>query len=174
MSKNPFILRLGSFLPQTAGYKREYPFKYPKIQLADNFLLHQFEGLITVTRTPQGLLIQGNFEARHQLQCVRCLNNYDHLLSWELTDLYIFNRRDATKEDLILPDNAQIDLTESIKEEAQLDIPINPICKEDCQGLCQICGANLNEGDCGHADLLLEKNTDEEENSPFAGLKDLL
>jgi len=173
-NKNPFILKLGSLLPQTAGYQREFTFDYPELQLAEDFNLRQLEGLLTATRTQQGLLIQGKFEAQLQLQCVRCLKDYDHLLAWELTELYVFNRRDATKEDLIVPDNAQIDLTEFVKEEALLDIPINPICKEDCQGLCQVCGADLNEGDCGHEDLLIESDSDEEENSPFARLKDLL
>jgi len=170
MSKsNPFILKLGSFLPQTAGYSREFSFEQLEIQLADNFLLRQFQGLITATRTQQGLLLRGNFEGKLDLDCVRCLKSYTHLLQWELTEFYVFNHRDANEDDLILPDNAQIDLSDSIEEEAHLDIPINPVCKESCQGLCQTCGADLNLGDCGHEDLPLEESSNEE-NSPFAGL----
>jgi len=174
MSKtNPFILKLGSLLPQTAGYSREFPFQQPEFQITDNFTLHQLDGLITATRTQQGLLIQGNFEGKLDLECVRCLKKYDHPLEWELTEFYAFNRRDAAKEDLILPDNAEIDLSKFAIEEAQLDIPINPLCRNNCQGLCQTCGADLNLGDCGHEDIPPEEISDEE-HSPFAGLKDLL
>ena len=74
---------------------------------------------------------------------------------------------------MILPDNAEIDLTEFIQEEAHLDVPFNPICKENCLGLCQICGIDLNLGDCGHEEIPPEEPP-EDENSPFAGLKDLL
>jgi uncharacterized protein len=174
MSKqHPFILKLGSFLPQSAGYKREFSFEQTEIALAEDFILHQLEGTVTATRTQQGLLLQGNFTGYVQLQCVRCLENYNHPLNWELLELYVFNRRDALKDDLILPDNAQVDISEFIREEALLDIPINPICKPDCQGLCQICGTNLNQNDCEHQDTQADAETEPENTSPFAGLKDM-
>jgi len=31
-----------------------------------------------------------------------------------------------------------------------LSVPMKPLCKEDCKGLCPVCGANLNYEDCGH------------------------
>jgi len=43
-----------------------------------------------------------------------------------------------------------LDLTEDVRQEIILEYPIKPLCKENCKGLCQACGKNLNEGDCGH------------------------
>lgn len=43
-----------------------------------------------------------------------------------------------------------LDLTDDIRSEIILEYPVKPLCKEDCRGLCQVCGKNLNEGDCGH------------------------
>ena len=174
MFKNPFILKLGSFLHQSPGYSREYPFEHDKVQFIEDFSLNNLEGLVNATRTQQGLLIQGDFEGNLTLNCVRCLEDYSHFLSWKITELYVFEGQEANEDELVLPANAQIDLGEAIADEALLDIPINPICKADCQGLCQACGANLNRGDCGHKDLPEEENVVEEEHSPFAGLKDLL
>jgi uncharacterized protein len=37
-----------------------------------------------------------------------------------------------------------------VREEMLLAIPINPICRADCKGLCPICGGNLNETLCSH------------------------
>ena len=174
MSKHPFILKLGAFIHQSPGYSREFPFEHPVFQFSDDFSVNNLKGSVEATRSQQGVLVQGDFKAELQLECARCLKKYDYFLAWEFAELYLFNSRDATKEDLVLPDNAQIDIKKIILEEAQLDIPINPICKEDCQGLCQVCGTDLNLSDCKHKELPPEEDSDEEEHSPFAGLKDLL
>ena len=171
--RHPFRLNLGFFLPQTVGYRHDFPFEFDEIQLAEDFTLHKFDGTVTVSRTPQGLLLQGVFEGNLNLECVRCLKTYAHRLRWEMIELYAFNRDSATEDDLLLPENAQIDIEEFVREDALLDIPINPICAEDCQGLCQVCGADLNFGDCGHEDPPEEEPDEEEFDSPFAGLEDL-
>lgn len=49
----------------------------------------------------------------------------------------------------ILPiENDRIDLDETILHEVQLGVPMKVLCKEDCKGLCPICGQDLNEGQC--------------------------
>ena len=171
--KHPFRLNLGFLLPQQIGYSHEFQFDFPKLKIADDLELHDFHGLVTVSRTPQGLLMQGKFQSKLEIECSRCLKPYEHALNWEMAELYAFKSRATTESDLILPDNATIDIQEFIIEDAQLEVPIKPICKPDCQGLCQECGMDLNLGDCGHEDIPHEEISDEE-NSPFAGLKDLL
>ncbi|MBT3321901.1 MAG: DUF177 domain-containing protein [Anaerolineae bacterium] len=174
MSKHPFILKLGAFLHQSPGYSREFPFEHAKFQFSDEFSVKDLKGTVVVTRSQQGILVQGNFNGELELDCVRCLKEYNYSLAWDFDELYFFNKRDASKEDLILPDNAQIDIKRIILEEALLVIPYSPTCKEGCEGLCQVCGTDLNFGDCGHDELPPQEGTDEEEHSPFAGLKDLL
>src|SRR5206468_3309557 len=44
----------------------------------------------------------------------------------------------------------EIDLRPALREQILLSIPPSPLCKEDCKGLCPVCGKDLNEGDCGH------------------------
>lgn len=43
----------------------------------------------------------------------------------------------------------EIDLFPILQEQLLLALPLYVSCREECQGLCQVCGANLNEGDCG-------------------------
>jgi len=74
--------------------------------------------------------------------------------------------RSETESELILPEDAQIDLAELLREYALLEVPISPICKPNCEGLCAECGQNLNEKDCGHSPI--------QPDSPFVKLKDLL
>lgn len=44
----------------------------------------------------------------------------------------------------------EIDLTQSVQESLFLALPMKPLCKTDCLGLCPQCGHDLNEGPCGH------------------------
>ena len=41
-----------------------------------------------------------------------------------------------------------IDLDELVREQILLALPTRHLCREDCKGLCQKCGADLNAGDC--------------------------
>ena len=46
--------------------------------------------------------------------------------------------------------NHMMDLTEPVRQALLVAIPMRPLCREDCKGLCPECGANLNYIDCGH------------------------
>ena len=127
--------------------------------------MQDFTGTARFSRTPQGLLLQGEFAANTDLECVRCLEVYPQLLKWSFTDLYAFDRRNITEFNLLVPEDGQIDLEPLLREYALLEFPISPVCKPDCKGLCPVCGENLNKTDCGHRP---------EPDSPFAVLKDLL
>ena len=164
--RRPFRLNVGFIVHQEVGYKREFPFEFEQIQISDDLDLRHFEGVASIGRTPQGLLVQGKFSAETTLECVRCLNDFARELSWDFTELYAFNEKSVSESGLILPDDAHINLQPLIREYALLEVPIKPICKTECKGLCSVCGEDLNQIDCGHKNL-----TDE---SPFSALKDLL
>lgn len=164
--RRPFRLNVGFIVHEEVGYKHEFPFEYEQIQIADDLDLRHFEGVATIGRTPQGLIVQADFSAETTLECVRCLNEFEYGLNWNLTELYAFNKKSVSESGLILPDNAHIDLQPLIREYALLEIPIKPICKPTCKGLCSVCGEDLNKTDCGHKDIV--------EESPFSALKDLL
>ncbi len=78
------------------------------------------------------------------LECVRCLEKYQQPLHAEFDELYAFSIRTATDSGLILPDDGYIDLQPLVREYLLIEIPISPLCKVDCRGLCPICGANKN------------------------------
>jgi uncharacterized protein len=164
--KKPFRLNVGFIIHEEIGNNYDFDFDIAKIILGDDLELRNLEGIVNVGKTPQGLFVRGDFTANTTLQCVRCLTDFDHALTWSFTELYAFDKRSETDSGLILPEDAHIDLAGLIREYALLEIPISPLCNEDCKGLCPECGQNLNEKDCGHRP--------EESDSPFAKLKDLL
>lgn len=159
-------LNLGFLVSATIGTSRDFTFDATEIRLGDDFDLFNFDGIIKVTRTPQGLLTQGNFTGSLPLECVRCLNDYEQFLSWEFTELFAFTRDNITDSGLLMPEDGFIDFEDIVREYGILEIPISPICASECKGLCPVCGENLNEVDCGHR----KPDTD----SPFSALKDLI
>jgi len=164
--RRPFRLNVGFIIHEEVGYIHEFPFEFEKVRIDEDLDLQDFIGTVQVSRTPQGLLVQGNFSGATLLECVRCLKEFNKPLIWKLTELYAFNEKSVSDSGLIIPDDAQIDLESLIREYALLEFPINPICKPDCKGLCPVCGQDLNLADCGH-----RPSQDE---SPFSVLKNLL
>lgn len=67
-----------------------------------------------------------------------------------------------------------IDLSGALLSAIVMETPFVVLCREDCAGLCPVCGANLNEEDCGHAAELAEQRERERaESSPFSALAGL-
>jgi uncharacterized protein len=164
--RKPFRFNVGFIINEEVGYTHHFPFDFDTIQLGNDFELQDFHGSSQVSRTPQGLLVQGDFSGRTAIQCVRCLTDFSQLLHWDFTELYAFTKKSVTDSGLLLPEDAHLDLEPLLREYALLEVPIKPICREDCKGLCPVCGENLNERDCGHRP--------EEDISPFSDLKNLL
>lgn len=163
--RKPLRLNVGFLVSAAAGYNRDFEFYIPKITDEDNVTLAEVQGHAKISRTPQGLLVEAEFTGSIQLECVRCLNEYTQPLQWEFTELYAFTRDNITESGLLVPEDAHIDLQPLVREFALLEIPIKPLCRPDCKGLCPECGQNLNETDCGHRPEI---------DSPFSALKDLL
>ena len=163
--RKPFRINVGFIIHADIGYVSEFPFEFDEVKLED-LVLRQFSGAAQVGRTPQGLILTGAFEGNTDLECVRCLKSYSHHLIWNFTELYSFSHKAVSETDLIIPEDAQIDLAEMLREYALLEVPIKPICKPDCKGLCIECGQDLNLADCGHKQP--------EDDSPFSVLKKLL
>ncbi len=51
-------------------------------------------------------------------------------------------------DDYAVIDDGFLDLDETLVEQLEMEFPLRFLCKEDCLGLCQRCGKNLNEGPC--------------------------
>lgn len=162
----PLRLNVGFLVSSAVGVSRDFSFDYEKMRLGDDLTVFDFAGTATFSRTQQGLLLQGSFTLKMKLECVRCLDEYLQTVIFTFTDLYAFDKRSLSESNLLVPEEGQIDLSPLLREYALLEIPIQPLCRPDCKGLCPVCGENLNRVDCGH-----RRGEDE---SPFAALKDLL
>lgn len=83
------------------------------------------------------------------LLCDRCLTPFEREYSYNFKHTVV---RSATKnqdDEYIIADGDFIDVTDIAICDLLLQLPMKILCKDDCKGLCQHCGANLNDGDCG-------------------------
>jgi len=147
---NPFLLNVGFIVHQSVGYSRDFPFDFKQISLAPDTELSALNGNVRVTRTAQGLLVQGKLQAFLTAECGRCLMAFPQALEADFTDLYAFTHQSVTQSGMILPENGKINLAPIVRDELLVSIPINPVCREDCKGLCPVCGESLNETICAH------------------------
>lgn len=95
------------------------------------------------------------------LECIRCLTEWDETVS---VDAEQYFRQTPDEDGYAIVDN-HVDVSGPAQDELALALPSMTLCKEDCLGLCPICGTDLNSGSCG--------GHGEEPDSPFAVLKDL-
>jgi uncharacterized protein len=95
----------------------------------------------------------GRLSGRLEGECRRCLGPAAADVSEDLQLIYVADEDDETADDPDVypldPQTGELDLRPAVREHWLLSAPGFVQCREDCQGLCPQCGANLNEGPCG-------------------------
>jgi len=134
------------------GSFRELPFQFDEVTLLSELQLTDFDGLVRINRTPRGLLVDGKFTAKVAGECVRCLDEFMQPLETEFQELFAYHSRHTKDAEYYVPEDGYIDLGPLVYENLIVDIPIKPLCKPDCKGLCIECGANLNTTTCEHVE----------------------
>ena len=163
---NPFTINVGFLVKAEPGFEREFEFELPEVFLPPDTQLQNLRGKATIGRTPQGLISDVAVSAQTPSECARCLTPLNQGIATEFTELFALDERSMTDSQLLLPKNHQIDFAPLIREYLILDMPISPLCKTECLGLCPECGINRNEEDCGHVQESIDPR--------FDALKDFL
>jgi uncharacterized protein len=116
------------------------------------------KGDVRLMRTDRGILARGVMNADIELTCSRCLSRFHQHLKMEIEEEFFPTIDVNTGTAVSLPEetdcftideNNILDLTDAVRQYAVMNMPIKPLCTENCAGLCPTCGANLNKGDCG-------------------------
>jgi len=92
-----------------------------------------------------GLLATGIVEGAWEGPCRRCLQPVQGTLKADVQELFEANPREGETYRL---GHDFIDLELLAREALVLDLPLAPLCRADCRGLCPSCGGDLNQGDC--------------------------
>ncbi len=114
-------------------------------------------GAARLTRTTSGILVSARLTLETDLACARCLTRFRRPLEIAFDEEFVPEHDPATglppavdDPDTFRIDARQhLDLSEAIRQYEQAALPISPLCREECAGLCPRCGADRNESPCG-------------------------
>jgi len=146
----PLRINVGFLRNEPLGSSRDIHFEFAELTLPPDFLVKNLTGGAHISRTPHGLLFECNFKGSTTLECVRCLEPFVQELNTEFSDVFSYKNVEFTESGLVVPDDGNVDLDPLVREYLLLDLPIKPLCKPDCLGLCTVCGENLNQNTCEH------------------------
>lgn len=150
---------VSQLLREGAGAIRRHKIAVPTLELGDGLVLTSLAGTVRFMRTGRGILVTGNLEGDVRLPCSRCLELFVAHVVFDLEEEFIptvqvtsGERIDISEEDKEAPTidaEHTLDLSDVIRQAALLALPMQPLCRPECTGLCPQCGANLNEVQCG-------------------------
>jgi uncharacterized protein len=109
-----------------------------------------------------GIWVKGTVSGRYHAECRRCLRPVDLPFSFEAAELYR-PPAEVWEEGYVIRDTT-IDLEPLVRDAVLLNLDSDPLCRDDCAGLCPKCGRNLNDEPHTH---------DPEVDSRWSALKDL-
>ena len=115
------------------------------------------EGEVTLTQTGRKILVRGTLNTRAAPVCSRCLKPFTGKISLQIEEEFYPTIDVNTGVKLSEPEDPDafridehhvLDLSEAIRQYILLALPMKPLCREDCAGLCPTCGKDLNQGEC--------------------------
>ena len=82
-------------------------------------------------------------------RCDRCLAPYTRPYDIPVEHTLVTTLENEENDDYILLEQYCLNLFDTVQTDVLLELPYKTLCREDCKGLCTLCGKNLNEGLCG-------------------------
>lgn len=157
---------VAQLMKEAVGAHRSYDFAEPDLLLSpainpDDYALtaHDLTGHVKFTRLNGRVRAEGRVQATVGLRCSRCLDEFTAPVSAPIEELFLPThdvtsglpvQREAGEEDdvLVIDRNHVINLAEPIRQTLLVSLPLQPLCRESCAGLCPQCGQNWNDGPC--------------------------
>ena len=118
---------------------------------------------LTVKKVGEEIQIKGRIVTSLSLICSRCLVPFESSIDSGFDLVYLPEELDVIQDQLESEDlnklfyyNGKIDIEEVILEQLNLVFPAKPLCSEDCQGICPVCGKVIRDSEC----VCVAKSTD--------------
>jgi uncharacterized protein len=154
------IFNVAQLLKSAAGTVREYVLNEDITGIDESVeVVKPLTGKVKLLRTGTGILVTGTLQTGALVPCRRCLGPATVALELNLEEEFrplvdlttgMTVEADPDEDGATRTDaRHMLDLTEVVRQDLLLVLPLSPVCQVDCKGLCPECGANLNEGPCG-------------------------
>ncbi|MFQ6084155.1 MAG: DUF177 domain-containing protein [Candidatus Aminicenantia bacterium] len=150
------IIEIQKLPPQGMKISEDFEFISSELVEQEAVFLDSVHSKAEIKKIGDKIIIRGEIKTRLNLLCSRCLSPFDYPIISSFDLIYLPVEKFELKEELEIEDlenlfyaNDQIDLKQIILDQLNLSIPLKPLCSEECQGLCPICGQELKNGQCG-------------------------
>jgi uncharacterized protein len=112
----------------------------------------------------EGVLVSGTVRGTVKGECSRCLDDITRDITVDVTELFAYPEKaaasaaagddDVEDEESVLGDDDTADLEPALRDSVVTALPFQPLCREDCPGLCSECGARLADDPGHHHDVV--------------------
>ena len=114
------------------------------------------KGHVRISVSGDDIFFIGTVSARLHLQCSRCLADFTAAKDTDLNlvirrgdnEIPVRDEREQPDADAVFVKGSELDPGELIVQELLLNVPMKPLCREDCPGLCPHCGALKGSSEC--------------------------
>ncbi|MBR6102294.1 MAG: DUF177 domain-containing protein [Ruminococcus sp.] len=132
------------------GERKEFFFEITPEELKERVFSYSFASPLAVKGEAfnRAGVVYVEFSCRFVLShiCDRCLAEFEREYRYEFSHICV--RDSSTNDELIVVSDNALDLNELAVSDSLLELPTKILCREDCKGMCFVCGQNLNEGEC--------------------------
>jgi uncharacterized protein len=125
--------------------------------LTENGTEYRVKGELTLIRSTGSILVQGKLETETDTECSRCTKPFTLKLPLKIQEEFFPTIDIETGVKLPKPEDPGsftidehhiLDLTEAVRQYLVIAMPMKPLCKAECKGLCGTCGKDLNKSKC--------------------------
>ena len=98
------------------------------------------------------LFIRGAVDVTLSIPCGRCLEEVPTQICFDIDKKLSIEESGLVDDEMEETDyliGFELDVDKLVYAEILVNWPMRVLCKDDCEGICKVCGANLNKGDCG-------------------------
>lgn len=121
-----------------------------------------FVARLKLKRRGERVKAWGSIKGTVMLACSRCAEEFpfevDSSFSLDILPIYYLREGEVSLQegelDTTFYKNGKIEIDRLVTDQINLSIPMKPLCKADCKGICPVCGANRNKIDCGHVEKI--------------------
>lgn len=148
MASRPFLVNVGGLRRVPGERRREVRSgPLPGLEVTGSAVPPDAEVTVDVMldSVPGGVVATGSVSAPWRGECRRCLGEATGTLSADVREVF---EEDFDPEQTYPLRGDQLDLAPLVRDSVMLELPLAPLCREDCAGICPTCGADRNVAPC--------------------------
>jgi len=153
------LINVSTLLQEPVGHARRYAVEQESVAVPESGFVQEISGSVRLIRSDRGILVSAAFDlAPVSVQCGRCLESFETPVSVEFDEEYVLDhdpltgrRVEVEPDEFHIDAQRHLDLSEAVRQYGESALPLRPLCRADCRGLCPRCGSNLNTQSCGCA-----------------------